>query len=253
MARITRRSFLLSSAALSVDGLGLGAVANGHIGIEAQVRLPMVGQSWRYAKHDRIAGTLIDTEVNRLSAVGRLIEISTQSETPGGKLRNYPSWGVRWLEKYGTPDRPAGPRPSEIQGPWGMVWVDPHWSEIQAYEKPMPLWPMELRPGWSSGARYTQYQTDNEDPLPWQLTMHSHAWESITVPAGHFDALRYTNLIDFRFSNVSEREAAQRQESIWFAPDIGRWVARESFGSFREAVGTDVQESSYRWELLSWT
>ncbi len=250
---LTRRYFLRSTAALSVVGcVGRGARSE-RLTRPTSVRQPVVGQSWRYAKHDRVSGTLIATEVNRVSAVGQLIEISTQSETPEGKLRNYPSWGVRWLERYGTPDRPAGPRPSEIQGPWGMIWVDPHWSEIQAYEKAVPLWPTELRPGWSSGALYTPYQTDNEDPLPWQLTMHAHAWESITVPAGHFDALRYTNLIDFRFSNVSEREAAQRQESIWFAPDIGRWVARESFGSFREAVGTDVQENSYRWELLSWT
>jgi hypothetical protein len=173
MTQVSRRNFLLSTAALSSGCVGREAMRSGPAA--ASIRQPVVGQSWQYAKHDRVAGTLIDTEVNRVSAVGRLIEISTQSETPGGKLRNYPSWGVRWLERYGSSDRPGGPCPSEIQGPWGMIWVDPHWSEIQAYEKPMPLWPMELRPGWSSGARYTQYQTDSEDPLPWQLTMHAHA------------------------------------------------------------------------------
>ena len=103
MARVTRRSFLISGAALSVDGLGLGAVANARAGIEAQVRLPAVGHSRRYAWHDRIAGTLIDTEVNRVSAVGRLIEISTQSETPEGMLRNYPSWGGALVGKIRGP------------------------------------------------------------------------------------------------------------------------------------------------------
>jgi hypothetical protein len=29
-------------------------------------------------------------------------------------------------------------------------------------------------------------------------------------------------------------------------------VVRESFGTFREDVGTEVKESSYRWEPLSW-
>jgi hypothetical protein len=144
---LTRRYFLRSTAALSVVGcVGRGARSE-RLTRPTSVRQPVVGQSWRYAKHDRVSGTLIATEVNRVSAVGQLIEISTQSETPEGKLRNYPSWGVRCLEKYGTPDRPAGPRPSELQGPWGMIWVDPHWSEIQAYEKPIPLWPTELRPG----------------------------------------------------------------------------------------------------------
>ena len=55
------------------------------------------------------------------------------------------------------------------------------------------------------------------------------------------------------YPNVSERVAAQRKETIWFAPAIGRWVARESSGSFYQDVGTEFQESSYRWELLSWT
>ncbi len=248
----TRRQFLLSTAALSVGCVGRGTVSARPAGATI-VRQPSVGQTWRYAKHDRVTGMLIDTEVNRVSAVGQIIEISTQSEMGQGKLRSYPSWGMRRLEEYGTRDRPAGAPPSEVQRPWGMIWVDPHWGDLQAYEEPIPLWPTELRPGWSSGTIITQYQIDNEDPLPWQLTMHAHAWEPIKVPAGRFDALRYTNLIDFRFSNVSEREAAQRQETIWFAPEIGRWVARENYGSFREAVGTDVQESSHRWELLSWT
>ena len=252
MARQSRRHFLLSSAALSVGALPRGGVANARIGAEAKVRLPAVGQSWRYAKHERLNGALVDTEVDSLSIVGHLIEIQTQSELNQGKFRPYPSWGSRLLEKYGTHDGQAGPLPSEVQQPWGMISVDSHWGEIQAYERPLPLWPMELRPGWSSGTIITRYQTPNEAPLVWQLTMHAHEWESITVPAGRFEALRYTNLIYFRWPDVTERDAALRQENIWFAPEIGRWVARESSGMFRESVGTDVQESSYRWELLSW-
>ena len=251
MGLSTRRQFLVSTAALSVAYAGCGTIGACRAG-EAFLREPSVGQTWRYAKHDRVTGTLVDTETDQVTSVGRIIEISTASEMAERKLRHFPSWGVRWLEKYASLDRSARARPSEIQRPWGMILVDPHWDELQAYEEPLPLWPTELRPGWSSGTIITQYQTDDEDPLPWQLTMNARAWESITVPAGRFDALRYTNLIDFRFSNVSEREAAVRQETIWFAPEIGRWVARESYGSFRESVRTEVQESSYRWELLSW-
>jgi hypothetical protein len=74
----------------------------------------------------------------------------------------------------------------------------------------------------------------------------------ITVPAGQFTALHYYNIIDFRFTNVSERTAAIRQENIWFAPEIGCWVVRESRGIFHEDVGFEVKESSFRWELLNW-
>jgi hypothetical protein len=84
------------------------------------------------------------------------------------------------------------------------------------------------------------------------LTMHAQLWESITVPAGQFTTLRYFNLIGFRYTNASERVAGQRKENIWFAPEIGRWVVRESVGTFREDLGVEVDESSYRWELLDW-
>jgi hypothetical protein len=140
------------------------------------------------------------------------------------------------------------------QAPWGMIWIDPHWEEIQVYDKPVPLWPPQLRPGWSATI-YTPYETPQapDEALPWQLTMHAHGWESLAVPAGHFSALRYHNLVDFRFTNVSERVSAQRGENIWFAPEIGRWVARESWGTFYQDVGERLHESSYRWELLRWT
>ncbi len=253
MGTLTRRDFLLSSATLSVGALTRGFATNARVGSDARVRPPAVGQSWRYAKHERLTGALIDTEIDSVAAVGPVIELQARSELLQGKSRPYPSWGLSLLEKYRARDKPAGPPPSEIQQPWGMIVVDSHWSELQAYERPLPLWPAQLRPGWSSGTIITRYQTPNEYPLVWQLTMHAHDWESIAVPAGRFEVLRYTNLIYFRYPNVTEREAALRRENIWLAPEIGRWVARESSGSFRESVGTDVQETGYRWELLSWT
>ena len=54
--------------------------------------------------------------------------------------------------------------------------------------------------------------------MPWQLTMNAQRWESVTVPAGRFIALRYFNFIDFRFSIFSERTAAQRIEQYGLRP-----------------------------------
>jgi hypothetical protein len=127
------------------------------------------------------------------------------------------------------------------------------WAQLQVYEKPIPLWPTQLRPGWSTTVGTNYKIPGSDDALPWQLTMHAHKWQSITVPAGNFTALRFTNLINFRFTNISGRNAAQRKETIWFAPEIGRWVVRESSGTFRQDVAEEFNESSYRWELLSWT
>ena len=53
-------------------------------------------------------------------------------------------------------------------------------------------------------------------------------------------ALRYFNFVTFG-SAFAERTAAQRIEHVWFAPEIGRWVKRESMGTFHEELHTRGQ------------
>lgn len=253
MAIATRRAFLLSAAAVAVGRVARGTTSEAPMGAATKVRQPAVGQSWRYAKHDFFTGAMVDTQVDRVSAVSQTIAIESHSETTKDTPIVYPSWGATWSQKYMGHDRPPDPLPSEIQEPWGMVLIDPHWTQLQAYEKPIPLWPAQLRPGWSTTVGTYYKIPDSTDALPWQLTMHALRWESITVPAGRFTALRYFNLVNFRYTNISGRNAAQRKENIWFAPEIGRWVVRESSGTFRQDVAEEFNESSYRWELLNWT
>ncbi len=85
--------------------------------------------------------------------------------------------------------------------------------------------------------------------------MRAEEWENVHVPAGQFRALRFVNMIDFRSTDFS-REAAHRQEKLWFAPEVGRWVARECSGSYYiedSSVDTPYDEPAYRWELLEWS
>jgi hypothetical protein len=252
MAISTRRDFLFLAAAASVGCVARGTDTPTPGGAAPVVRSPAVGQSWRYAKHDYITGEVVDTQIDRISQVGQSIEIESRSETAEVRPITYPSWGESWRQKY----MPAAAREGgliEIQSPWGMVVVDPHWSDMQSFEKAIPIWPSELRPGWSTVVS-TYYKIPcSEEAMPWQLSMNARRWESVTVPAGRFMALRYFNFVDFRFSVFAERTAAQRIEHVWFAPEIGRWVRRESMGTFHEQLRTEVNESSYRWELLSWT
>jgi hypothetical protein len=252
MAILTRREFILLAGAVSVGCVPRGTTTAAPSGPLPVVRAPAVGQSWRYAKHDYFTGSIVDTQIDRVSKIGKSVEIESRSETLADKPITYPSWGERWWKEYMDTDTNFARAPTEVQKPWGMIVVDPHWSELQAFEKAIPLWPTQLRPGWSMTVG-TQYMIpDSHETMPSQLTMSAQRWESITVPAGRFTALHYYNIIDFRFTNASERTAALRQENIWFAPEIGRWVVRESRGIFREDVGTEVKESSYRWELMSW-
>jgi hypothetical protein len=253
MAISTRRDFLFLAAAASVGCVARGTDTPTPGGAAPVVRSPAVGQSWRYAKHDYITGEVVDTQIDRISQVGQSIEIESRSETAEVRPITYPSWGESWRQKYMPAAAAREGGLIEIQSPWGMVVVDPHWSDMQSFEKAIPIWPSELRPGWSTVVSTYYKIPGSEEAMPWQLSMNARRWESVTVPAGRFMALRYFNFVDFRFSVFAERTAAQRIEHVWFAPEIGRWVRRESMGTFHEQLRTEVNESSYRWELLSWT
>jgi hypothetical protein len=255
MVQVSRRFFLLSSVALSV-GCTVRRPAAETAASAQSVRQPVVGQSWRYSKHDLFSREPVDNQIDRVTAVDGTIEIDSSSEAAKETKSAKSRWGTDFLQKYiPRRDRPDGVLPSEIQNPWGKIVVDPHWGQVQVYERSIPLWPEQMRPGWQTHIS-TKYKTPaNQDALPWDQTMKAHAWETVTVPAGQFNALRFTNLINFASSDVSRTDSV-RQETLWFAPEVGRWIARESKGSYYQddsAVDTPYSENSYRWELIEWS
>jgi hypothetical protein len=256
MAQVTRRFFLASSAAMAVGCAMSRPAAEATGSSTANVRQPVVGQSWRYSQHDVFNHALVGTQVDRVAAINRTVEIDSSSEAAKDENGANSRWGTDFLRKYiARRDKPGGALPSEIQGPWGMVLVDPHWGQVQVYETPIPLWPEQLRSGWHTHIN-TKYKTPlNQDALPWDQTMKAHAWETISVPAGQFKALRFTNLINFRHGDTSRTDSV-RQETVWFAPEVGRWVARESTGSYYaddSAGDQPYNENGFRWELLEWS
>jgi hypothetical protein len=249
MSGITRRLFLVSSAAFP---LGCSLHRAGIESAPASVRQPTVGQSWRYAKLDGLSRKLIDEQIDRVAAVGTDVRVDSSSEITGARPKKL--WGGKWLAHVAASDVAAGPLPAEVQSPWGRVVVDPHWPDVQVYETPVPLWPAELRAGWS--ARFaTKYRTPaREVGMWWNQTVTAHGWEAVTVPAGRFTALRFTNMIDFADADGA-RTNCVRKETLWLAPEVGRWVVRESSGSYYltdSADDTPFEESSYRWELISY-
>ena len=255
MVHVTRRFFLLSSAALSV-GCAIRRPGADATQPTQNVRQPVVGQSWHYAKHDIFTRAVVDDQTDKVAMVDHTVEIDSSYQAAADSNAANSRWGAALLRKYmAHRDNPAGALPSEIQDPWGMVAVDPHWSQVQVYETPIPLWPTQLQPGWQTHIS-TKYKTPtDQDGLAWEQTMKAHAWETIGVPAGQFTALRYTNLIQFR-SGDSSRTDSVRRETLWFAPEVGRWVARESTGSYYlgdSLVDQPFNESGFRWELLEWS
>lgn len=254
MLNLTRRSFVLGSIGLSMGCVRPPAADPPSVARQSPaVRPPEPGQSWRYARHDGVTGRIVDIQVDRVSAVDHSVNIESFSEAAPADTEPS-SWAAKWLHPFEHRAPRPSSLPSEVQASWGMIIVDPHWDLVQVYERPLPLWPVQLRPGWRSVID-TRYRTAEATGLPWQQTMKAHGWENISVPAGQFMALRYTNLINFRHSDFTWTDAVRR-ETLWLAPEVGRWVARESRGTYYHddsVADQPYSENSYRWELLHWS
>jgi len=193
------------------------------------VRPPQMGQEWTYVQRDVFDGKIRGVITEKVTSVGATIVIERMDEN-GNRL------------------------PSEIQGPWGLVQTTAAWPRTIGFKPPIPLWPEELTASWSKQLN-TKYSLGgySENAYNWQAFMSAHGWEQITVPAGTFLTLRYQNLINFE-SNDDNRVNCIRKETIWFAPSIGRWVARESSGSYmiQGQLGMPNLEDSFQWQLTSY-
>jgi hypothetical protein len=230
---LSRRTFITSAALVPIS---CGVPLSYERGISiAQpkptpvVRLPQVGQEWTYIKRDVFDGKTIALINERVSAVGSSIVID-RSTSDGGML------------------------PSEIQSKWGFVVTDPQWPRLLSFKPALPLWPLELDGEWSKQLN-VKYSVGgySEPDMNWQEYMSAQGWEKITVPAGEFIALRYQNLINYE-SEDPNKINCMHKETIWFAPQIGRWVAREASGSYQlqADMGTPILEGSYQWQLASY-
>ena len=193
------------------------------------VRAPQVGQEWTYIKRDVFNGKILGVITERVANVASTIVVERRDQD-GSQL------------------------PSEIQGPWGIVQLDTSWPRLMSFKPPIPLWPQELTSTWNKRLN-TKYSLGgySENAYSWQEYMSAHGWEEITVPAGTFLTLRYQNLINYD-SEDDNKVNCIRKETIWFAPSIGRWVARESSGSYRVQgqIGAEILEGSYQWQLTAY-
>lgn len=196
-----------------------------------KVRAPKVGQEWVYTVRNVFNQAVVDQVTERVVFVGKEVRIERIGEK-------------------------AGRLPDEIQSPWGYVLQDPHWSPPQVFQQAMPLWPEQLSPGWSGFYR-TRYQVLDypSSSYYWGLNINAIDWESITVPAGKFNVLKYQNEAPYFESNDVFRLASYRQEEVWFAPEIGRWTIRRGFGRYITPGvfwASAYWEDYLEWELVSW-
>jgi hypothetical protein len=196
------------------------------------VRPPALGQQWVYEVRNVFNGEVVDILTETVIEIGPIVRIERQ----GKKL---------------------GKLPDEIQAPWGRIAQDPHWTPPQVFVKPVPLWPEQLSARWS-GFYKTRYQVlgNPDNDYYWGLSIDAKGWGRIKAIAGEFDALYFTNTADNFQSDDWFRMVSNRREKVWFAPEIGRWVMRESFGEYlwlgSSGWADSILEDFLRWELISW-
>ena len=229
---LSRRTFIASAALAPVAcGVPLGyerGVPVAQPNPLPLIRPPQVGQQWTYIKRDVFDGKSLGLITERVASIGSTIVIERTNEN-GDRL------------------------PDEIQGPWGMIAKDPHWGRVINFNPAIPLWPQTLSATWNRQLSTKYSIAGYPDSLyGWQLYMSAHGWEKITVPAGQFLALRYQSLINYENSDPDKVNCI-RKETAWFSPAIGRWVARESSGTYniQGQIEAEILEDSIQWQLVS--
>jgi hypothetical protein len=230
---MTRRTFIASAA---LAPLGCATPLSYESGLPVtqptplpSIRSPEVGQEWTYLKRNVFNGASLGLIHERVVQIGASITIERTTDN-GDRL------------------------PSEIQSTWGMVVTDPQWSKLLNFSPALPLWPLELSNAWSKqfNLKYSVAGFPNNS-MSWQEWMSVQGWEKITVPAGAFVALRFQTLINYE-SDDPNKVDCMRKETVWFVPQIGRWVARESSGSYRiqGQVGDAILEDRFLWQLTAY-
>jgi hypothetical protein len=193
-----------------------------------QVRPPAVGQQWVYQVRNVYNQLIVDEVTETVVAVDPEVRIARTSRSKGALH-------------------------DEIHAPWGKVIQDSHWEAPVTFSTPLPAWPPTLALGPSS-TYHDQYQVvgDKDYSARWNLTITPLRWALLTVPAGTFTVLQFDNFIDFTNDDLSV-VASERRDSVWFAPEIGRWVLRRSHGTYTmPGRGSDFHEDYFQWELKAW-
>ena len=154
--------------------------------------------------------------------------------------------------------------------PW-IVLQEAHHDAALRFEQPVTLIPPQLTPGLQiiDKTRYVmlperlaggdvQPGRDGNDlvfrDLFWHVYTQVLGWETVAVPAGRFEVARVQRRVFFKHFDTF-RIQSTRTETLWYAPSIGHWVAREWTGEYlvpgARRRSAAFREDWVRWELLN--
>ncbi len=202
-----------------------------------------VGQRWHYDTIDLYRGE----KVGELAAEVTRANPSSEPGSGGDAAAD----AAIVVALTGATGAPAG------EERWARAWdviVEPAYDAVQTFDRPMPLLPRELEPGARRSDASWYRVPHASGRLPWRQWLRALGWERVAVPAGDFVALRVERMIDFRHWD-GWREWPQRFDTVWYAPEVNRWVQREWTGQYRWPGGRRpvvAYEDRVRWRLLDY-
>ena len=188
------------------------------------------GDRWTYRLIDRYNGGDLGRTRVTVTAVAPEIVLRIEPGDGGAPLEE------RWVR------------------PW-VALVDAGFDSTIAFESPMTVVPPAARVGQSI-RETSRYRSDRSSGrLLWQQRVTVAGWERVRVPAGTFDALRVERLVQLEHPDRFRLDA-DRNETLWYVPQVGRWAMREWTGTFMPGAPTPrfgrAREDWVRWELEAW-
>jgi hypothetical protein len=197
---------------------------------QATLRPAALGQRWTYRKYNGFNGALLATETDEVTALAPDIVIRRSSD-----------------RSTGTQD--------ELQQPWGLVLRDLSWDHVQIYEQALPWWPADPTPGARS-VLDTHYRLDKLSYRYWiQVRTTVRGWEEVELAGGkRYRTLRVEHYIRQQHADIS-RIQTTRRDTLWLAPEVGRWVVRDIQGEYLVPDDKGAYrglEAHHRWELADW-
>lgn len=203
-----RRGVLAGLGALSAALLAGCAAPDGLQRPAAAAPRVRLGDEWRYERINRYNGQRLGETRVRVTAVAPQLRLAVTGA--------------------GAP--PDGTE--EIHAaPW-RVLQEPAYDLVQVFETPQPLLPERLEPGAGSFSQTRYRVPGSDDWFYWSAQTDARRWETVEVPAGRFEALRVERRIAFQHQDLFRVRAA-RIDTLWYAPEVNRWVRREWTGSYR--------------------
>lgn len=231
---ITQRRLLLVSLSLPLLGCTISPLSNLTTSelpastVWPYIRPPQKGQSWTYKVLNFYNSLELDVVRETVAEVDTIIRLD------------------RYSSQHGI-------LASEIQSTWGRIKQEPTWENVNTYESPLPLWPQVFSLGAKD--RVDTYYLADSSSFQYWISLHSQisSFERLELDSGTFDTIRVDKFIRLSHPNPTRLNLV-RTEKLWLAPEIGRWVVRETNGIFmtsgrRQSEG---REDHLRWELTNW-